>query len=369
MPHLVQFGEAQDTKMRLFVIIAAIATTSAVPVYGAAPELATTLSQPDATVISGDTAIEAAGTDDNDSGTVDMDALARIQSLALAASRQIRNEDLADPYLHLSLHLLQKHAEKIEAAKASLEHEESLFTGDVGLLPLKKDHQLTRMLNTVREASSRLSLLLATRSTHPSPADSKATAVARLAEDAKDGRMGSVLRALSERDLAHDLSGSPITFDDEAASLEQLLDKSALLDILRAANGKTHYEIGKAAGKKVEEAQVRTEATGEKTILSLAEAMKAAANTITQTAEKRARLRDERGEKVKAATAVWQGLETVLSMLDMHALRFGISPKNMLFVSTDDIERAHRQVETLRDLIIKEQTIRELQARMIPADA
>ena len=53
-------------------------------------------------------------------------------------------------------------------------------------------------------------------------------------------------------------------------------------------------------------------------------------------------------------------------MLDMHALRFGVTPKNMLFVSTDDIERAHRQVETLRDLIIKEQTIRELQARMSP---
>ena len=314
----------------------------------------------------------AVNTDRDASVVVGKASIERISALASITASQLEDEDNANPFLHLPLTLLQEHQRKVQHALDTLLREEKLFAGNESVAD-QSDATLMRMLESVRETSSRLSLLLASRGL-PVVASQEVQA-AEVSDESE--RLAQLLRAVSARDFKSDLAGVPALFGVDPTDrwrdpdgsvlhrLDQLLDQATLVDILTAASGKVAPPSAKTVKTtEVEAPPVTGEATGEKSLRALAEEMSEAATQMNEEAARRAILKGEDAQKTAAAASVWQGLEKVLPILDMHMLRFGRTPKSTAAFTKDAIEKAYRQVESLRDRIIKEQTLRELQARI-----
>ena len=96
--------------------------------------------------------------------------------------------------------------------------------------------------------------------------------------------------------------------------------------------------------------------------------MRETADELRRTGDALSRRGSEQSGKKALATKVIETLERILPMIQMHILRVGLSAKVAPGAptwtasngfSTEEIVRAHGQVEELRDRLVREQAVRE----------
>lgn len=288
-----------------------------------------------------------------DDANVALSELQRIAKLVSSAQQQVNQEDARDPYCKMTVEHLKSTATRLKAVVDLLKEEERVHSGGAKL-DTKSDAELSRLLSSARESSGKLAVLLAQQTSF--------RAMAPVFTTQSGGKSLTALRI----EKVHAQLNVWQDFETLNLDIKVHLDKALLQKIMLAAKLQPPQQNVYGSPNRPPGAAPSISADSCATLEQMANLAKAVSEQLGKAAKKRADHKDEQEKKKIQVCIIWETLETLLPMLEISALRTGpkMEPNHFRTFATAKMQTAHQEVEELRDRIIKEQTIREMQARM-----
>mmetsp|Transcript_89162 Transcript_89162/g.236964 ORF Transcript_89162/g.236964 Transcript_89162/m.236964 type:complete len:344 (-) Transcript_89162:12-1043(-) len=308
-------------------------------------------------------------------------AIKQCQDLLDQATQQLAQEAQGDPLSVVSLKQLNARAIGLRAATATLEEEEALFTGRSDLSALKDD-ELNSMASDVREASRKLSIVLAAGSSQfKGPVLTEVQVLDQL------------LPYFDPSNRSHGSAQAEVKVLDQllpflTPCIRNELSQKALGRVLQEAADGRGGGAGRRAGLRdqvVSETSLvcaqdfERAGTASASMGKLAGHFSELAEKCKQISQDRERHAQEREAKARARDRLKEVLHKLAPVLLRRHLRvlIGVArgkassgPSEIGNANTitslfdfESVDHAHRQLEDCRDRVLQEITLRRLESR------